>query len=77
MAKIIISVYLDDGRVYEYEVDNQASAREHLFAIVSTGYRSSQNNGSTLTHYPPHRITKVKATGDGVTTSYPDTVRGT
>lgn len=71
-SKHKISVYIDTGDVYSYGTDS--SAREHVSAIVKTGYRSVDSNG-TLTHWPPHRITKVVATN--CNTMYPDTVRGT
>lgn len=74
-TEITIAIYLDDGRVFEYPVPSPDKAREHTFAIVSTGYRHT--NDGCLEHYPPHRILKVKATGAGVSTSYPDSVRGT
>jgi hypothetical protein len=69
-----ISVYLDDGRVFEYEVASPEKAREHSHAIALTGYRHTVDG--TLEHYPPHRISKIKCSG-GVDTSYPDRVRGT
>lgn len=72
---IKIAVYLDDGRVFEYETASPDKAREHTHAIVLTGYRHTV--AGCLEHYPPHRISKVKATGDGIGTSYPDQVRGT
>jgi len=75
MTEIKIAVYLDDGRVFEYATSGPDKAREHAFAIVTTGYRHTTDG--CLEHYPPHRILKVKATGDGIGTSYPDTVRGT
>ncbi len=70
-----ILVYIDDGRVFEYECapDN---AREHAHAIVMTGYRSTNNETETLVHYPAHRIVKVKAIG-GQNTKYPDKLHGT
>jgi hypothetical protein len=71
-----IAVYLDDGRVFEYDVANPEKAREHSHAIVLTGYRHTDNEAGTMEHYPPHRIAKVKCSG-GVSTSYPDAVRGT
>lgn len=71
--KVTVQVYLDNGLVFEYDVKNQASAREHADAIVRTGYRSVQDG--TFTAYPPHRILKVKF--EGASTSYPDRVRGT
>ena len=70
----VINVYLDDGRVFEYPVEGAGKAREHAGAIVATGYRHS--NDGVLEWYPPHRIVKVKCTGD-VDTDYPDDVRGT
>lgn len=67
-----ISVYLDDGRVFEYEVLS-GKQREHTSAIIAGGYRSCRDG--VLEHYPPHRIVKVKATG--ADTMYTDTLRGT
>ena len=72
---ILIETYLDDGRVFSYAVNDPAKAREHAFAIVTTGYRHTVDG--CLEHYPPHRIAKVKATGNGIGTMYPDIVRGT
>jgi hypothetical protein len=71
---LTVSVYMDDGRVFEYTVAAAHNAREHAAAIVKDGYR--HNDGTEFEHYPPHRILKVKVTG-GVPTMYPDTVRGT
>lgn len=70
-----ISVYLDDGRVYEYDVASAEKAREHAAAIVRDGYR--HNDGTTFEHYPAHRIVKVKASGGEVPTKYLDRVTGT
>lgn len=71
-----ISVYLDDGRVFSYEIGSPEKAREHSAAIVSSGYRHTDNDAGTLEHYPPHRIVKVRCAG-GLTTNYPDMVSGT
>jgi hypothetical protein len=71
---ILMQVYLDDGRVFEYEVATAAQAQEHTSAIARTGYVSV--GGGTLTHFPAHRIQKVKATGPGLSTNYTDRVRG-
>lgn len=68
-----ISVYLDDGRVFEYKVPTEDKVREHTAAILTGGYRHC--DGQTFEHYPVWRILKVKA--HGVSTEYPDTVRGT
>lgn len=70
-----IRIYLDDGRVASYPCSLE-SAREHVHAIVMTGYRSTNNKTGTLVHYPPHRIVKVKAVG-GQHTAYEDEWSGT
>lgn len=80
MTEATVAVYLDDGRVYEYDLRNEdadtlaSSAREHAAAIVQGGYR--HNDGTVFEHYPPHRILKVKV-GGAIPTLYPDRVRGT
>ena len=68
-----ISVYLDDGRVFEYDVPSEEKVREHATAIVIGGYRHCDN--TVFEHYPPHRILKVKSRH--VSTMYPDRIRGT
>lgn len=71
-----IQVYLDDGRIFEYEVKNAEKAREHTDAISKNGYR--HNDGNIFEVYPVHRILKVKAVGDkGVPTNYKDKTLGT
>jgi hypothetical protein len=72
---VTVHVYLDDGRVYSYEVANELKAREHAAAIVSGGYRHNDGAGE-FEHYPPHRVSKVKVTGV-VSTNYPDKGGGT
>lgn len=74
-----ISVYIDTGNVFEYEVTDEAKAREHAAAIIATGYRSvTITDEKTLTWYPPHRITKVVVHLETVsTTKYFDTVVST
>lgn len=72
--KYTINVYLDDGRVFYYEVGSADKAREHCSAIISTGYRHCEED--VFEHYPPHRISKVKVVGK-MTTTFPDNVRGT
>lgn len=69
-----LQVYLDDGRVFEYECGSAEKVREHAFAIVSSGYRHCVDG--LFEHYPPHRIMKVKAEGD-ISTKFPDECRGT
>jgi hypothetical protein len=73
---MVIEVYLDDGRIYKYEVASADKAREHCAAIVATGYRHNNGDG-VFEHYPAHRILKVKAVGAPVPTRYKDESSGT
>lgn len=73
--KIEIEVYLDDGRVAYYEVDSPDKAREHIGAIIKTGWRASTKDG-VFEWYPPHRIVKCKVV-TGMDTKYPAQYRGT
>jgi len=68
-----IKVYLDDGRIFKYNVITESSVREHAAAIIVGGYR--HNDGEVFEHYPPHRILKVKC--NNISTNYPDEVEGT
>lgn len=70
-----VSVYLDDGRVFEYFVADPMKGREHASAIIKTGYRHSA--GEDLEWYPPHRIEKVKIVGGCESTAYRDNARAT
>jgi hypothetical protein len=74
-----ISVYIDTGNVLEYEVGNEAKAREHVAAIIATGYRSvDTDNPLILTWWPPHRLMKVVVTLDEASvTAYTDKTRAT
>lgn len=72
---ITVQTYLDDGRIFSYDVTDPAKGREHAAAIVTGGYRHNPGTGY-LEHYPPHRILKVKLVGD-IPTNYPDEVTGT
>jgi len=74
--RVTICVYMDDQRVFQYEVQGAAKAREHVSAIVARGYVHNDGAGE-FEHYPPHRISKVKATGIPIATRYPDRVTGT
>lgn len=69
-----IKVYIDDGRIFEYDVASEASVREHASAIAKDGYR--HNDGKIFEHYPSHRILKIKCEGD-IYTKYPDRSSGT
>ena len=72
-----ISVYVDTGVVYEYEVPTPEKGREHSHSIVMTGYRHTPQDSDDLEWFPPHRIAKVKVSGAGKTTAYKDTARAT
>lgn len=72
-----ISVYIDDGRVFEYECSDAMKAREHVSAIIKTGYRHTPADTEDLEWYPPSRIVKVKSTGSGESTGYKDSTRAT
>lgn len=73
-TKCIVKVYLDDGRIFSYEVPSHEKAREHHHAIAQNGYR--HNDGSVFETYPPHRITKIKTVGN-IPTNYLDKTTGT
>jgi hypothetical protein len=70
-----IRVYIDNGQVWEYEVKDQMAARDHVDAIIKTGYRHNDGKGDFIA-YPAHRISKVRILGI-VDTLYPDTPSGT
>ena len=73
--KYIIKVYIDDGRIFEYEVNSPDKVREHSSAIIKSGYRHNDGKGE-FEHYPPHRILKIKCS-EPIPTNYPDSVSGT
>lgn len=72
--KYTLSIYLDTGVVFEYDVLTKESVREHASAIVMGGYCRVSPEGR-FEHYGPHRILKVTSTG--MDTMYPDRVRST
>ena len=72
---LVIQVYLDNGVIYEYDVKGALKAREHASGIALSGYHHNDGRGG-FEHYPPHRILKVKVTGDIISTFYPDRVVG-
>lgn len=73
---LTVSVYIDDGRVFEYDVSDGLKGREHASAIVKTGYRHTPEGTNDLEWYPPYRIVKVKIPGGGES-AYKDKVRAT
>jgi len=57
--KYTIQVYIDDGRIFEYDVSSINQVIAHAAEIIKNGYR--HNDGTTIfEHYPPHKILKVK-----------------
>jgi hypothetical protein len=74
-----LSIYIDDGNVFEYSVTSEAKAREHMAAIVKAGYRSvSSDQPDLITWWPAHRILKVVAKLEGASsTKYPDKIVST
>jgi hypothetical protein len=77
MEKTKISVYMEFGVVFEYEVDTVERAREHASAIMQTGYRHTPKDSNDLDWYPPHRIAKIRVSGGGESSNYRDSARAT
>ena len=44
--KYAIKTYLDDGRIFKYEVESAEKVREHASAIITGGYR--HNDGKVF-----------------------------
>lgn len=67
---ITINVYMQDGRVFKYDVVNGNKAREHAHRIITTGWRNVTNN--IMEYYPVHQILKVAFTDpkDELSTKY-------
>ena len=54
---ITMNVYMQDGRVFHYDVADGTKAREHAHRIVTTGWRNVQNG--VMEYYPVHQVLKV------------------
>lgn len=52
-----INVYLQDGRIFTYQVADCAKAREHAHCIVTRGWRNCVNG--IMEYYPVHQVLKV------------------
>jgi hypothetical protein len=52
-----IQVYMQDGRVFKYEVANGVKAREHAHRIINYGWRNVTDD--RMEYYPVHQILKV------------------
>ena len=55
---VTVYVYMQDGRVEEYEVEDSIKAREHAHRIINYGWRNSING--MMEYYPVHQVLKVK-----------------
>lgn len=52
-----INVYLQDGRVFSYDVVDSVKAREHAHRIITLGWRNVANG--MMEYYPVHQVVKV------------------
>jgi len=52
-----INVYMQDGRVFNYDVANPTKAREHAHRIITLGWRNVTDG--IMEYYPVHQILKV------------------
>lgn len=52
-----INVYMQDGRVFSYNVADPVKAREHAHRIITLGWRNVVNG--IMEYYPVHQILKV------------------
>ena len=52
-----INVYMQDGRVFKYDVINMAKAREHAHRIITSGWRNVTDG--IMEYYPVHQVLKV------------------
>jgi hypothetical protein len=52
-----INIYLQDGRVFSYDVVDPIKAREHAHRIVTLGWRNVVNG--MMEYYPIHQVLKV------------------
>ncbi|MDD5543859.1 MAG: hypothetical protein PHX83_11855 [Acidobacteriia bacterium] len=54
---VTVKVYMQDGRVFKFEVEDGVKAREHAHRIINYGWRNVVNG--TMEYYPVHQILKV------------------
>ena len=52
-----VNVYMQDGRMFSYEVANGVKAREHAHRIVTLGWRNVVDG--VMEYYPVHQVLKV------------------
>ena len=65
-----INVYMQDGRVFSYDVEDSIKAREHAHRIITEGWRNVVNG--VMEYYPVHQLVKVtfKAPDDMMAKKY-------
>lgn len=82
MKTATIVVYLKGGTVHNYKINADtehslgAKAREHCYAIMSSGFRANPGCGQ-FEWFGPHWIDKIKVFGCYVPTIYPTEPTGT
>ena len=52
-----VKVYMQDGRVFTYNVTDPQKAREHAHRIINFGWRHHENGVEE--YYPVHQVLKV------------------
>lgn len=60
MGKVKLQVCLVDGHAYEYEVEDELKAKDHMDSIIQNGYMRVDN--AVAVWYAPHLIEKIIAT---------------
>jgi len=55
--KVELKVYMQDGRVFKYNVEDAIKAREHAHRIVNYGWRNVVNG--VMEYSPVHQVLKV------------------
>jgi hypothetical protein len=67
---IDVNVYMQDGRVFTYQVSDAIKAREHAHRIVNYGWRNAING--VMEYYPVHQVLKVTwpASADYMSSKY-------
>ena len=77
MKGCTVSVFMDSGVVFEYDVSTPMKGREHAHSIITGGYRANVDGTNDLEWFPPHRILKVRVSGGAVGSKYSDKKRAT
>ena len=54
---VTVNVYMQDGRVFGYDVSNSTKAREHAHRIITNGWRNVTDG--VMEYYPIHQVLKV------------------